>query len=104
MDFFAESVLSTLRPVLEKTRNVLTAWDYLSFVAVLAVSAIVGVYYAVVDRKTQGTTAGYFLGNRSMHPIPTAFSLMATFVSAISMLGGPSEVYTQVRIYYRFDI
>ena len=96
MNYFRDFFSSTLRPVLEKTKNVLTPWDYLSFVALLAVSALVGVYFAVADRKTQGTTTGYFLGNRSMHPIPTAFSLMASFISAIIMLGGPAEVYTQV--------
>ena len=100
MGYLVDLVSSTLRPTLQKTQNVLTPWDYLSFVALLAVSALVGVYYAVADRKAQGTTAGYFLGNRSMHPIPTAFSLMASVISAIIMLGGPAEVYTQARYKY----
>ena len=78
-----------------KTTNILSIVDYGSFAGLLFISALVGLYYALVDRKVQSTTSGYFLGDRKMHPLPVGFSLWASFISAILMLGGPAEVYTQ---------
>ena len=86
-----------------KTSNYLTIFDYATFVLLLLVSVSVGIYYAVVDRKGQSTRSGYFLGNKQMHPVPVAFSLMASFLSANMMLGGSSEVYTQGTMIYHIE-
>ena len=87
-----------------KTKNVLTIYDYGTFTMLLLVSASVGIYYAIVDRKGQSTTSGYFLGNKRMHPLPVALSLMASFLSANTMLGGSSEVYTQGTMIYYLEV
>ena len=39
------------------------------------------------------TTEDYLLGGRSMGVLPVAFSLMASFLSAITLIGVPAEVY-----------
>lgn len=59
----------------------------------LAVSAIIGVYYAFKDRKST-TTQDFLMGNRSMGVFPVALSLLASFLSAITLLGLPAEIYT----------
>ena len=87
-----------------KTTNVLTFYDYATFALLLLVSASVGIYYAIVDRKGQATTRGYFLGDQRMHPIPVGLSLMASFLSANVMLGGSSEVYTQGTMIFYLEI
>ena len=86
------------------SKNYLTIYYYGTFALLLLVSAFVGIYYAIVDRKAQSTTSGYFLGNKKMNPIPVAFSLMASFLSAVIMLGGVSEVYTQGTMIFYLDI
>ena len=42
----------------------------------------------------QRTTSEYLLADSSMSVIPVAFSLMASFISAITLLGVTAEIYT----------
>lgn len=42
----------------------------------------------------QRTTAEYLLADNSMDILPVAFSLMASFMSAITLLGVSAEIYT----------
>ncbi|KAJ8040721.1 Sodium-coupled monocarboxylate transporter 2 [Holothuria leucospilota] len=70
----------------------LTAWDYLIVIAMLAVSAGIGVYFAIRSRHGQSSN-DYFLGNRRMSVLPVAVSLAATVMSAITYLGTPADVY-----------
>ena len=76
--------------------NRLSVVDYAAIVGLLLASALVGVYYSIFDRAAQSTTSGYLLADKALHPLPVAFSLMATFVSGGAMLSGPAEVYLQV--------
>ena len=87
-----------------KVTKTLDPLDYVTFGVMLLISAAIGVYYAIVDRKAQSTTQGYFLGGRKLHPIPVAFSLMASFISAPIMLGGPAEVYTQGTMVFYIEV
>nr|XP_060633218.1 sodium-coupled monocarboxylate transporter 1-like [Anolis sagrei ordinatus] len=66
-------------------------FDYLVFAAMLLISAGIGVYYAVVGR--QDTSADFLMGGRSLTALPVALSLTASFMSAVTVLGTPSEVY-----------
>ena len=68
------------------------AWDYVVFGAVLVVSAVIGIVVAIRDRK-KNTTEEFLLGGRSMNPVFVAMSLLSTYVSALSILGIPGEVY-----------
>ena len=98
------NLVRELMAAYSKTTNKLTYPDYASFGFLLTISALLGVYYAIFDKKSQNTTSGYFLANKGLHPIPVAFSIMASFVSSIVMMGGPSEVYFQNTMQYYFEI
>ncbi|KAK7111789.1 hypothetical protein V1264_011365 [Littorina saxatilis] len=66
--------------------------DYVMFSLVLLLSAVIGMYFAYKDRK-QVTTNAFMLAGKSMHVIPVAMSLAVTFMSALTLLGNPVEVY-----------
>ncbi|CAK1601787.1 unnamed protein product [Parnassius mnemosyne] len=65
--------------------------DYVVFVFMLAISAVVGVYWGFMKKQT--TQNDYLLGGRNMQVIPVSMSLVASFVSGITLLGSPTEVY-----------
>ena len=67
--------------------------DYVLLGLMLAGSMGIGIFLAVTGKKEQ-TKTEYLLGGRSMTAIPVCLSLFATFQSAISLMGIPTEVYT----------
>ena len=73
--------------------------DYVLFSAVLVVSASIGLFNAWRDRQKQ-TLDDYLLAGRSMNPIPVAMSLLASFMSAITLLGTPAEMYNFTTVYF----
>ena len=73
--------------------------DFVVFGLTLFVYSLIGLYYAVKDRK-RNTTEEYLLAGRGMHPFPVAMSLTSTFISAITILGTPSEVYVHSTMYW----
>ncbi|KRF82454.1 putative sodium-dependent multivitamin transporter [Drosophila virilis] len=70
----------------------LGAWDYAILAVVLIISIVIGIYYRFVGNKQSNTTE-YFLADRSMGVTPVAFSLMASFMSAVTILGVSMEMY-----------
>ena len=66
--------------------------DYIVFALVLAVSAGIGIFYGCTGGK-QKTTQEFLMADRSMTVLPVALSLLASFMSAITLLGTPAEVY-----------
>ncbi|XP_026183089.1 sodium-coupled monocarboxylate transporter 1 isoform X2 [Mastacembelus armatus] len=66
--------------------------DYLVFALMLLVSAAVGVYYAWTDRD-QRSSGNFLIGGRRMTALPVSLSLTASFMSAITVLSNPAEVY-----------
>ncbi|KAK7484707.1 hypothetical protein BaRGS_00024115 [Batillaria attramentaria] len=66
--------------------------DYVLFVLTLLISAGIGVFYAIWDRK-RNTTQEFLLGGKKMNIFPVAMSLMVTFMSALTLLGNPAEIY-----------
>lgn len=80
-----------------------TPWDYVVFAAVLLISAVIGLYYAFVGRgKT--TSKEFLTGGRSMTAVPVAMSLTASFMSAVTILGTPADVYRYGAMYGIFAI
>ena len=73
--------------------------DYLVFAISLAVSSSVGIYYGWKDRK-QKSSEEFIMGGRKMHFIPVSVSLFVSWVSAISFLGDPVEVYFNGAVYW----
>ncbi|GAB1602817.1 sodium-coupled monocarboxylate transporter 2-like [Argonauta hians] len=66
--------------------------DYVVFALTLSVSVIIGLFYAIKDRKLK-TTKSYLLAEGNMSIGPVALSLVASFMSAITLLGTPAEIY-----------
>ncbi|XP_026319647.1 sodium-coupled monocarboxylate transporter 1-like [Hyposmocoma kahamanoa] len=65
--------------------------DYSVFVFMLVICGLVGVYFGLVKKQT--STQDYLMGGRNMKLIPVCFSLVASFISGISLLGIPTEFY-----------
>ena len=55
-----------------------TVVDYTVFVAMLVISAIIGVWFGCFNKGKQ-TTDDYLLGGRKMKTIPIAISLIARY-------------------------
>ncbi|ALC41358.1 CG10444 [Drosophila busckii] len=68
------------------------AWDAAVLVCILLISALIGIYYRYTGGK-QKTTQEYLMADQSMTTFPVSFSLMASFMSAISLMGVSSESY-----------
>ena len=58
--------------------------DYIVFILTIIGSLAIGAYYGIKENKT---TEDFLMAGRSMSPIPVALSLIATFISSISILG-----------------
>ncbi len=69
-----------------------SVWDYIIFILMLALSAGRGVFYACTGKK-QSTTKEFLLADRNMGAIPVSLSMLASFMSAVTVLGTPSEMY-----------
>ncbi|XP_030277599.1 sodium-dependent multivitamin transporter-like [Sparus aurata] len=70
-----------------------TTVDYVIFALLLAASTGIGLFYAFSGGR-QRTTQEFLMADRSMSCLPVSLSLLATFQSAVAILGTPSEVYT----------
>ncbi|XP_011185449.1 putative sodium-dependent multivitamin transporter [Zeugodacus cucurbitae] len=67
-------------------------WDFAVLITILAISAMIGIYYRYTGGK-QKTIKEYLLADQSMTTFPVAVSLMASFMSSITLLGVSSESY-----------
>ncbi|XP_030212252.1 solute carrier family 5 member 6 [Gadus morhua] len=66
--------------------------DYVIFALLLLASMAIGVYYALSGGR-QRTTQEFLLADRSMAAVPVSLSLIASFQSAVAIVGIPAEVY-----------
>ncbi|KAJ8355414.1 hypothetical protein SKAU_G00182080 [Synaphobranchus kaupii] len=76
-----------------------TAVDYVIFAILLVASTGIGLFYAFSGGR-QRTTQEFLLADRSMSCLPVSLSLLATFQSAVAILGAPSEIYTHGTQYW----
>lgn len=67
-------------------------WDALVLASILIISAMIGIYYRYTGGQ-QKTTKEYLMADQSMTTFPVSFSLMASFMSAITLMGVSSESY-----------
>ncbi|PSN35450.1 Sodium-coupled monocarboxylate transporter 1 [Blattella germanica] len=65
--------------------------DYIVFAFMLLICVVIGIYYGFCAGKT--SEAEYLMGGRKMKTFPVAMSLIASFISGITLLGTPTEVY-----------
>uniref|UniRef100_A0A8D2ZHR1 Sodium-dependent multivitamin transporter n=1 Tax=Scophthalmus maximus TaxID=52904 RepID=A0A8D2ZHR1_SCOMX len=70
-----------------------TTVDYVIFALLLVASTGIGLFHAFSGGR-QRTTQEFLMADRSMSCLPVSLSLLATFQSAVAILGAPSEVYT----------
>ncbi|XP_028622952.1 sodium-coupled monocarboxylate transporter 2 [Grammomys surdaster] len=68
------------------------AWDYVVFAGLFVISSGIGVFFAIKERKKK-TSREFLVGGRQMTFGPVALSLTASFMSAVTVLGTPAEVY-----------
>lgn len=70
----------------------LTAWDVTVLAVALAISAGIGIFYRFTGGR-QRTAREFLMADGDMSVTPVTFSLMASFMSAVSLLGVPKENY-----------
>nr|XP_002121367.1 sodium-coupled monocarboxylate transporter 1 isoform X2 [Ciona intestinalis] len=76
--------------------------DYAVFGVTLGISAAIGIFYAIKDWRSTEGTEGYLLGGRNLGMIPVSLSLSVSFMSAVTVLGTPAEVYLYGTMYWWF--
>ncbi|XP_064785153.1 sodium-coupled monocarboxylate transporter 2 [Oncorhynchus masou masou] len=75
----------------DEQRGTFVLWDYIIFACLFVVSSGIGVFFAVKERKNPSSE--FLVGGRQMTCGPVALSLTASFMSAVTVLGAPSDVY-----------
>ncbi|XP_054646581.1 sodium/iodide cotransporter [Dunckerocampus dactyliophorus] len=65
--------------------------DYVVFSAMLVISMAIGVFQALRKKPRDANTDDFFTGRRSLPAVPVGLSLCASFMSAVQVLGVPSE-------------
>lgn len=83
--------------------NTFSTWDYVVFGGLLCVSAGIGVFHGFFGGG-QKNTKEFLVAGRSMGAIPVGMSLVASFMSAITVLGTPAEVYNYGTMYWWFGL
>ncbi|XP_071481625.1 sodium-coupled monocarboxylate transporter 1-like [Diadema antillarum] len=78
-----------------------TAWDYVVLAIMLSISAGIGIFYGCTGSR-QSTTKEFLLADGNMSMFPVAMSLVASFISAITVLGTPSEMYLYGSMFWLF--
>ncbi|XP_016281293.2 sodium-coupled monocarboxylate transporter 1-like [Monodelphis domestica] len=72
-------------------RDIFTGWDYLVFAFPLVFLAIVGIYFALTEHYE--SDENFLLAGRQMTGYPVSMSLIVSFLSSVTMLSLPVEVY-----------
>uniref|UniRef100_A0A4W4DX15 Solute carrier family 5 member 12 n=1 Tax=Electrophorus electricus TaxID=8005 RepID=A0A4W4DX15_ELEEL len=67
-------------------------WDYIVFACLFVVSSGIGVFFAIKERKNDSSSE-FLVGGRQMTCGPVALSLTASFMSAVTVIGAPADVY-----------
>ncbi|KZC10252.1 Sodium-coupled monocarboxylate transporter 1 [Dufourea novaeangliae] len=83
-------VLPTVQEVGDMLRS-FGIYDYAVFAFMLLICGVIGIYFGFVKKSTG--VDEYLVGGRNMKMFPVSFSLIASFISGISLLGTPTEVY-----------
>nr|KAF6402505.1 solute carrier family 5 member 5 [Rousettus aegyptiacus] len=75
-----------------RARATFGAWDYGVFAIMLLVSTGIGLWVGLA-RGGQRSAEDFFTGGRRLSALPVGLSLAASFMSAVQVLGVPSEAY-----------
>lgn len=77
--------------------------DYVVFALLFVVSSSIGVFFAIKERK-KPSSKDFLVGGRQMTCGPVALSLTASFMSAVTVIGAPSDVYRYGASYVIFGV
>lgn len=66
--------------------------DYVVFTAMFLLCIFIGIYFGFFKKSL--SESDYLMGGRNMKIIPISMSLVASFISGITLLGLPTEVYS----------
>ncbi|XP_066910778.1 sodium-coupled monocarboxylate transporter 2-like [Clytia hemisphaerica] len=78
----------------------LEVWDYIIFGLMLLLSSVIGLYHGYQSNKNKRDSKDdYLLAGQSISWFPLFISLVASYLSAIALLGIPSEIYTYGGMY-----
>lgn len=69
-----------------------TIYDYIVVIGMLVISLGIGVFYGFLDKKTSNSTDDFLRGTE-MSLITVSLSLTTSFITAIELLGNPSEMF-----------
>ncbi|XP_058797253.1 sodium-coupled monocarboxylate transporter 2-like [Phymastichus coffea] len=94
--------VSTFAPTVQLNPLTFEWSDYYLFGLLLSLSLFVGLYFAIFDK--QNSTSEYLYGGKHMHYFPVAISILASFLSGITYLGVPTEVYYHGTQYFAATI
>ncbi|XP_031621567.1 uncharacterized protein LOC116339681 [Contarinia nasturtii] len=67
--------------------------DYSVFIIILMCSLSIGIYFGFFSKELK-TAEEYLIGGHNMKPVPVAISLIASQLSAISIMALPAEIYS----------
>lgn len=84
-------------------KNTFAVLDYVFFIGTLAISLLIGIFFGYRNRSKHSTKEVLLAGGK-MHFIPVAMSLLASFMSAITLLGTPAEMYNFTTMYWYIGI
>ncbi|UJR16669.1 hypothetical protein I4U23_003569 [Adineta vaga] len=69
-----------------------SAVDYIILVILLLLSSVIGIIFGFFKSK-KSSAKEFLLADGNMSVLPTALSISVSFISAITLLGTPSEIY-----------
>lgn len=75
-----------------ETLGKFTAYDYTIVIGMLVISIGIGVFYAYFSSEKSESTDDFLLGS-GMTVFPVTLSLTTSFITAIELLGNPSEMF-----------
>ncbi|XP_071114998.1 sodium-coupled monocarboxylate transporter 1-like [Haliotis cracherodii] len=73
--------------------------DFAVFGCTLSVMLFIGLYFAFKNKKDQDP-AEYLVAGRSMGVLPVSLSLAVTFLSSMTLLGLPAEIYNYTTMFW----
>ncbi|XP_045514674.1 sodium-coupled monocarboxylate transporter 1-like isoform X1 [Pieris brassicae] len=82
-------------PSFTMTEGGFAVGDYVVFGTLCSLSCAGGIWYSAVGSRTKAVRdlKDYLLGGKSMSTFPVAMSLIASYVSGVTILGTPAEIY-----------
>jgi solute carrier family 5 (sodium-coupled monocarboxylate transporter), member 8/12 len=76
----------------EQKPETFSVYDYSVVIGMLVISLGIGVFYGFFDKKSSNSSNDFMLGSE-MSIFPVTLSLTTSFITAIELLGNPSEVF-----------